>query len=186
MKKIIIVAVIIANVCYISAQSLALKTNALYLGTATFNLGIEGRLGRRSSIALNGAYNPFTFADNAKWKHFLIQPEFRYWFCESFTALFLSLDAALLRFNVGGVSLPYAREMDKYRYDGIAYMGGLSYGYSSVLGKRLNLELMLGFNVGRAFYDRYQCPICGDILDEDAEDNFLSPKLSLSLIYMLK
>jgi hypothetical protein len=55
-----------------------------------------------------------------------------------------------------------------------------------VLGKRLNLELMLGFNVGRAFYDRYQCPICGDILDEDAEDNFLSPKLSLSLIYMLK
>lgn len=186
MKKILIIAVLLANVCYLSGQSLAIKTNALYLGTASFNLGLETKLGKRYSLALNGAYNPFTFRDNAKWKHFLIQPELRYWFCESFYGSFLSLDAALLRFNVGGISLPYAPTTKKYRYDGIAYMGGLSYGYSRVLGKRLNLELMLGFNIGRAFYDRYQCPTCGDILDEDARAEFLSPNIAMSLIYMLK
>ena len=186
MKKVCILAILLANISSASAQSLALKTNLLYLGTASFNIGMEAKLGRRYSLALNGAYNPFSFADNAKWKHFLIQPELRYWFCESFYGSFLSIDAAVLRFNVGGIPLPYAPRTEKYRYDGIAYMGGMSYGYSRVLGKRLNLELLLGFNLGRAFFDRYQCPICGDILDENAQADFLSPNISLSLIYMLK
>lgn len=188
MKKFCLILVLIAHIHGAFAQSMALKTNLFYWSTLSYNVGLEAKAGQHITLALNGGYNPFTFEDNIKWKHFLIQPELRYWFCESFYGAFLSLDLALLRFNVGGIPLPYTREAQKHRYDGIAYLGGLSYGYSRVLGKRLNLEFLFGLNLGPAYYDRYQCPTCGRKLNENGKekDLLLSPNLALSLIYMIK
>ena len=56
-----------------------IKTNLLYDATTTFNLGLEFRTGAKTSFDIPVSYNPWTFSDNKKWKHILIQPEFRRW-----------------------------------------------------------------------------------------------------------
>lgn len=58
--------------------AVGIKTNLLYDATSTLNLGVEFRTGRRTSFDMSANWNPFSFSDNRKWKHLLIQPEFRY------------------------------------------------------------------------------------------------------------
>lgn len=64
-----------------SAQKAAIKTNLLYDATTTFNLGAEFALSPKWTLDVSGNYNPWTFSNNKKWKHWLVQPEARYWFC---------------------------------------------------------------------------------------------------------
>ena len=71
------------------AQKAAVKTNLLYDATTTLNLGVEVGIAHRWTIDLSGNLNPWTFSDNTKWKHWLIQPEARYWLCERFNGHFL-------------------------------------------------------------------------------------------------
>lgn len=42
-------------------QYVSLKSNLLYLGTSTSNMGFEFRLGRKMSLDLWGAYNAWEF-----------------------------------------------------------------------------------------------------------------------------
>ena len=73
--------------------AVGIKTNLLYDATSTLNLGVEFRTGRRTSFDMSANWNPFSFSDNRKWKHLLIQPEFRYWTKETFSGHFLGLHA---------------------------------------------------------------------------------------------
>lgn len=75
----------------LSAQNVAVKTNLLYDATTTFNLGAEIGLSPRWTLDLSANYNPFSFSDNKKWKHWMAQPEARYWFCERFNGHFMGL-----------------------------------------------------------------------------------------------
>ena len=91
-----------------SAQKFALKTNALYWGTATPNLGVEIAMAPRWTFELAGGYNPWTLdkEDNVKAKHFLVTPEFRYWFCEAFQGHFLVINGNYTQFNISGIHVP--------------------------------------------------------------------------------
>ena len=73
------------------AQKVAVKTNLLYGGTATPNLQLEFGLSKKSTLDVGAGLNWFDFSDNKKFKHLLVQPEYRYWFCESFNGHFLGL-----------------------------------------------------------------------------------------------
>lgn len=68
------------------AQKVAVKTNSLYWLTATPNVGFEFAMAPRWTFEIAGGYNPWTLdkEENIKAKHFLVTPEIRYWFCESF------------------------------------------------------------------------------------------------------
>ncbi len=55
-------------------QEIALKTNLLYDATASFNIGAEIALGRKYTLDVSGNWNPWTFSDNMKWKHWFVQP----------------------------------------------------------------------------------------------------------------
>ena len=57
------------------------KTNLLGWGTASINGGIETKVSAKSTISLFGSINPFEFGNHKQWKHWLLQPEYRYWFC---------------------------------------------------------------------------------------------------------
>ena len=63
----------------LSAQRLAVKTNLLYDAALSPNLGLEAAVAPRWTIDLSGNLNAWDFSDNRKWKHYLIQPEVRYW-----------------------------------------------------------------------------------------------------------
>ena len=64
----------------------AVKTNLLYAATLTPNLGLEFGWGSQMSLNITVSYNPWNRkgrkGHNDKIVHWMIQPEWRYWFCE--------------------------------------------------------------------------------------------------------
>ena len=76
-----------------NAQDIAAKTNLLYWSSTTPNLSFEFGLGKRTTLDLTGAYNPWTLNkdSNKKIKHWLVMPEFRYWLCERYNGHFFGL-----------------------------------------------------------------------------------------------
>ena len=70
--------------------------------TTTMNLGLEVALARKWTLDIPVNYNPWKF-DDTRMKHWGIQPELRYWFCESFNRTFIGLHAHYVDFNVGGL-----------------------------------------------------------------------------------
>ena len=62
----------------------AIKTNALYWATTTANLGFEVGLSKKLTLDVSGNYNPWKFSDHKQIKHWLVQPELRYWLLWTF------------------------------------------------------------------------------------------------------
>ena len=103
MKKILVCILFILGLLPVEskAQTLAVKSNLLYDVTTTMNLGLEVALSRKWTLDIPVNYNPWKF-DDTRLKHWGIQPELRYWFCESFNRTFIGLHAHYADFNVGG------------------------------------------------------------------------------------
>lgn len=173
----------------VQAQDIAVKTNALYWLTTTPNLGVEFAVGDQTTFSLEGGYNPWTLnkEENRKLKHWMVLPEFRYWLCEAFNGHFFGINSGYTFFNISGMPIPFhSRETRDYRYQGWATGVGLTYGYSWIIGKRLNLELTLGVGYVYSQYDKYECRTCGDHLGPENNHYFGPTKAGISLIYMLK
>ncbi|HML66125.1 MAG TPA: DUF3575 domain-containing protein [Dysgonomonas sp.] len=170
------------------AQEVAIKSNLAYWATATPNLGMEFALGRKSTLDISGGLNPFEFSDNKRFKHWLVQPEYRWWFCEAFNGHFLGIHAHGAQFNVGGWDIPIGR-LDVFkdkRYEGYLYGGGISYGYQWVLTNRWNFEFNIGAGYARIHYDEYPCKDCGTKQDEGNYNYWGVTKVGLSFIYFIK
>ena len=86
------------------AQRVAIKSNLLYDATTTMNLGLEIGLAPKWSLDLSANYNPWKFNDETRLRHWGVQPEFRYWFCEKFNGHFLGLHGHYAKYNMGGMS----------------------------------------------------------------------------------
>ena len=82
-KRLSILLLSIFTFASASAQDWAIKSNLAYDASASMNLGVEVALADRWTLDISGNYNPFTInkETNMKWKHLLVQPEARYWFC---------------------------------------------------------------------------------------------------------
>ena len=169
-----------------SAQKIAVKTNLLYDVTTTLNLGAEFRLAPKWTFDIAGNYNPFKFKNDKKMKHWLVQPEVRYWLCEAFNGHFFALHALGGEFNVGNIDLGIFPSTKGHRYEGGMYGAGIGYGYQFVLGKRWNLGLEIGAGWIHANYDKYECPHCGEWLGDGKKDYFGVTKAAVSLIYVIK
>ncbi|GAB6010396.1 DUF3575 domain-containing protein [Dysgonomonas reticulitermitis] len=162
---------------------LAVKTNLLYDATTTFNLGGEFRLSDYLTLDVPVSYNPWTFPENRKFKHFLVQPELRYWLNEPFNGHFLGAHLLYSHFNIG--NLPFGSLRDN-RYQGDAYGLGFSYGYQWLLSSRWNLEATLGLGYVYLDYSRYECRACGRKTGEGPTNYFGATKAGISLIYIIK
>lgn len=100
MKKAFVWILLLFVSITVSAQKIAVKTNLLYDVTTTLNIGAEFRLAPKWTLDVSGNYNPFKFGDDKKMKHWLVQPEARYWLCEAFNGHFFALHALGGQFNV--------------------------------------------------------------------------------------
>lgn len=169
-----------------SAQKVAVKTNVLYDVTTTLNIGVEFRVAPKWTIDVSGNYNPFEFSDDKKMKHWLVQPEARYWLCEAFNGHFFALHALGGQFNVGNMDLGLFPSFKDARYEGNMYGAGIGYGYQFVLGKRWNLGLEIGAGWIHADWDRYECPQCGEWQGKGKKDYFGLTKAAISFIYIIK
>lgn len=203
MKKylIIVVLLVVAFPGSALAQKAAVKTNLMYWATTTPNLGVEVSMADRFTFNLEGGYNPFTLDDdkeaNKKIKHFLVTPEVRYWFCETFNGHFIGINGNYSQFNVSAIEIPeifYALNspsgmagMDETtRNEGWATGAGITYGYQWILGGRLNLEATLGLGYWYTQYDEFNNRKCG-IFQQTFNRHLLGlTKCGVSLIYLIK
>lgn len=103
MKKILILILLMSG-CFILesyAQKVTLKSNLLYDATATMNLGLEFGLARKWTLDVPVNYNPWKPDNGRRLRHWGIQPEIRYWFCERFNRTFIGLHGHYADFNIG-------------------------------------------------------------------------------------
>ncbi|MBR7114925.1 MAG: DUF3575 domain-containing protein [Alistipes sp.] len=174
----------------LSAQEWAIKTNLLYDATASMNIGLETALSDKWTFDLSGNWNPFEFSENKKWKHWLVQPEFRYWACRKFGGHFLAMHLWGGQYNVGGISgLPDflgndLSKLEHYRYEGWVAGAGVGYGYAWMLGKHWNLEAEIAIGYGYTRYDKFECVVCGRRLGDDKHHYFGPTKAAINLVYL--
>ena len=105
MKKVILSLAFAAIALSAGAQRVVLKNNVVYDALATPNLGIELGLGRATTLDISGNYNPFEKSSGKMFKHWLIQPEFRYWLCERFNGHFFGLHGLGGEYNIAKMIL---------------------------------------------------------------------------------
>jgi hypothetical protein len=165
------------------AQQVAVKSNLLYDLTTTVNLGLEVGMAPKWSLDLPVSYNPWEFSGNKKMKHWLIQPELRYWFCETFGGHFAGVHGIVGAYNAGGMKW---LGMKDHRYQGTAYGAGVSYGYQWILGTRWSLEATVGIGYAYLSYAQYPCEKCASKIGDSTQSYFGPTKAGVSLIYILK
>ncbi|MDR0537435.1 MAG: DUF3575 domain-containing protein [Tannerellaceae bacterium] len=148
-----------------------------------------------------------------KFKHWMIQPEARFWFCEKFNGHFIGFHGLAAGYNIVGIntfgigslygmgdvkSQKYIYPSNQsgtgtsedsnidYRYEGIAYGGGISYGYHWILNTHWSIEATLGVGYIYQDYKKYDCPVCGRHMDTQKQGRVAPTKAGVSLIYIIK
>ena len=175
-----------------SGQKAAVKTNLLYdIAAYTANLGVEIGLAPRWTLDVSANYNGWTLSDNRRWKHWVVQPEARYWLCDRFAGHFFGLHAHGGQFNIGGLKNGISflgsdfSKLENRRYQGWLAGAGIAYGYSWSLGKHWNLEAEIGLGYIYTRFDTYPCADCGRKIAEDGSHHYVGPtKAAINLVYM--
>ena len=179
--------VIVAAVPAVS-QNVAVKTNALYWATTTPNIGVEASMCKKHSVQLFYGFNPWkeSGGDQTSFRHWVLNPEYRYWFCEAFNGWFVGAHLNGGQFNVASIDMPFGLldELKDHRYEGWFAGGGISAGYQWVMSKHWNLEASLGIGYDYIKYDKFKCGECGEKLFSGHKNYFGPTKLALSVLYI--
>ena len=172
------------------AQEVAVKTNLLYDATATINAGVEVAIAPRWTLDISGNFNGWNQAHQRRWKHWLAQPEARYWFCDPFAGHFIGMHLHGGQYNMGGLDNNISflgtdfSGLSDYRYQGWFIGGGIGYGYSVILGRHWNMEFEIGIGYAYTRYDQFNCVGCGRKIKEDQDHHYFGPtKAAINLIY---
>lgn len=183
-------AVLLCATYFASAQRVAVKTNLLYDAAATVNLGVEFGLAPRWTLDVSGDLNAWTI-DGHKWKHWFVQPEARYWFCERFQDHFVGLHAIGGAYNAGFIpnDIQFLGKdwsvLTDHRYQGHFIGGGLVYGYAWAFAEHWNLEFELGVGYMYTEFDKFECDGCGRKVADNVPFHYVGPtKAAISLVYV--
>jgi hypothetical protein len=202
--------ILLFGICLISrygySQNLGIKSNILYDATSTINLGVEFALDDKWTMDISGNLNPWAFPQqrinssgkvvsqhDAIMKHWMLQPEMRYWLCEKFNGHFFGVHAHGGQFNVGGLTfLPESwgkNGIQKKRFEGWLAGAGAAYGYHLILGNRFSLEFSLGAGYAYMKYDKYNNYTDTKPTEKDAlkykMHYFGLTKAGISVVFML-
>ena len=145
-------AVIVPAISKMDRPHLVLKSNLLYLSTTTPNVAVEFSLNNRWTLDMTVGYNPFTFSNNKKFQHLLLQSELRYWPRFAFNRHFIGMHLHYGTYDIAGVG---SNSMIPMRYEGHLIGGGLSYGYNYKINQKWAVEGTIGFGYARMNYDMY-------------------------------
>ncbi len=191
MKKIfILLLALIAYAESAKAQDIAVKTNLLYDALLNVNLGAEVGLAPRWTFDLSADYNAWTLSHGRKWKHWMIQPEARYWFCDRFVGHFVGAHMLGGQYNVGNLDnsihflgTDFSKLSDR-RYQGWGIGAGVAYGYSWIIDRHWNIEGEIGFGWVYTRSDVYPCAECGTKIQSGKVHNYVGPtKAAINLVY---
>ncbi len=171
-------------------QNVAIKTNLLYDALMNVNIGLEVGLAPKWTLDVSGNLNCWKLSHDRRWKHWLAQPEARYWFCDRFAGHFIGVHALGGQYNVGGVKNGISflgsdfSKLSDYRYQGWFVGAGIAYGYAWILGRHWNLEAEIGVGYVYTRYDKFNCAGCGRKLLTDRPHHYFGPtKAAINLVY---
>ena len=137
----------------LNAQRIAVTTNALEDIVLTPNVGVDVVVADRQSISFDTSISPYRIADDFHNKRMTFRAGYKYWFNQAFYAHYVGVDAVFSSSDVGVASF---RSRDEYI--GV----GIGYGYSFILGSRLNLipHVGVGLAYGKSYegYDQMLAP----------------------------
>ncbi|MCQ2141233.1 MAG: DUF3575 domain-containing protein [Bacteroidales bacterium] len=165
-----------------SAQNCSMSTNlAGYAWYGT--MGMEAGLGlaQHWTATAGAIYNPFSFRSDSgairQSKQRTFSAGARFWPWHIFSGWWLAGKAQYQEYNEGGIKSPMTREGDRVG-------GGVSAGYTYMLGTHFNIELGVGMWSGFDRYVVYECPECGRRLDKGGKAFLLPNDISLSVSYV--
>lgn len=169
----------------------ALKTNLLYDATLNPALGAEVTIAPQWTVDLSGNINFWTLSDGKRWKHWLVQPELRYWFCDAMGGHFVGAHLLGGQYNIGALDTDFNilgtdfGKLRDNRYQGWFAGIGIAYGYAWRLARHWNIEAEIGFGWTYTRYDRYPCAECGTKLESNHPHNYVGPtKAAVNLVYV--
>lgn len=155
------------------------KTNLLYWGTATANAGFEVAISNKLSLSIEAGINSWEINDSPSFKHWMIQPELRYWIAQPYKGHFVGIHAIYSKYDIGDVFFLPSLER---RYKGSLLGAGISYGYSFPLSKKLDLDVTAGFGLMNLDYDKYH-NLKDDNYESFTKNRLGITKIGTSLIY---
>lgn len=193
MKRRLILLVFVAiNIIQVArAQNIAIKSNVLADVLMSPNLGLEIGLDTKWTLGLTGQFNSWTISNDRRWKHWALQSEVRYWFCDRFSGHFIGAHVHGGQYNIGGFNGKVnflgtdTRKLKNTRYQGWFVGAGVAYGYAWILNRYWNLEAELGFGYSYTRYDRFRCMGCGKNIETDKSHHYVGPtKAAVNLVYL--
>ena len=146
-KIIFIIILLLATKTSLNAQRIALTTNLLEDAIVTPNIGVDIVVADNQSISFDASCAPYKLTQQFYNKCMTFRAGYKYWFNQAFYAHYLGVDAVA---NSSDIKIGNLSGREEY----IAL--GVGYGYSFIIGKKLNLVPHVG--VGLAFgqsYDGY-------------------------------
>lgn len=192
MKRIIFTILIAAAALCprLSAQDVVMKTNLLYDATATANAAVEVKVAPLWTVDVSGNLNLWKFSHERQWRHWMLQPEIRRWFCNTFSGHFVGAHLLGGQYNVGNVDLPFSflgtdfSVLKDTRAQGWYVGAGVAYGYDWIINRRWTIEAEIGFGWIYTRFDRYPCAHCGRKIDSNRPHNYVGPtKAAINIVY---
>ena len=168
-----------------------MKTNVLGDAIGSLNLGIEGRLADKWTLDLSGHLDAWDSKAGATTRHAFLQPEARWWFCDTFSGHFFGVHAHGGIFNVGGIDTDIKFLTNDFsllkdsRYQGWFAGAGIAYGYDLILSRHWNLEFEIGAGYAYTRYDQFECEECGSTIATNMTHHYVGiTKAAISLVYL--
>lgn len=196
-KTLALVGVLCAMAFSANAQKVGIKTNILTDATLTPNLGVEFGVAKHWTLELDGQINAWTpFHNKANgdisWKHWMVMPEARWWYCEKFQGSFFALHALGGQFNTYNIhnNIKFlGQDISKLtdaRYQGWYIGAGIGYGYAWSLSKHWNLEAEIAIGYAYMKYDKYalNCTCDDNALKNQHHNYFGLTKVAFNIEYL--
>lgn len=172
---------------------MSVKTNLLYDVALVPNLGVEFHLGKRWSIALNGAYAWWSNGKRHRfWRIYGADINIRKWFGpqskkQALTGHHLGIYGQVFTYDFEfGKKGQIGGKPGKVLWDEPNYAAGIEYGYSLPIGTRLNLDFTIGVGYWGGKYYKY-IPLDGHyVWQETVNRHWIGPtKAEISLVWLI-
>lgn len=177
----------------VRAQDVALKSNLVSDAFLSPAVGLEVGIAPKWSIDISGQFNLWTVGDGHKWRHWLVQPEARYWFCRRFIGHFMGVHLLGGEYNIGKLDLNFKflgtdfRNLRDRRYEGWGAGAGIAYGYAWAVHPRWNIEAEIGIGWVYTRFSSYPCAECGTRIEKNKPHNYIGPtKAAVNIVYFIK
>lgn len=165
------------------AQKISLETNIVEwanLGTVNLECGVS--VSRHFSVIAGTKYNPWTFNKTDGYPMYNQQTTgyagVRYWPWYVFSGWWIGAKGQYRNYSKTGIWRPSLET-------GSIIGAGLSFGYTLMLHKSLNIEFGAGCFAGRQIkYTLYECPKCMDVRDIGPRNYIGLDDVSISLMYL--